>query len=184
MAFPFTFGTATDVSTGPLSTTYANIPYDGILDLALPQLSQLPPDITFIPFLFDTGQIASSLFSLRLSSDNAVSEMFLGGVNPAKFTGPFETHPVAPQSGFWELSGGTVVVNTANLFTGQNFILDSGANFIFGDPAAVTAFYRDAFPGFAIFDPIQGFFEFPCASQFPTIALSFGGRQWVISRNT
>lgn len=182
-ANPLFFGTAKDVSSGPVS--YLDSPYDGILGLAFPRISKLPANaVPLVPALFSQGQISSSIFSLRLSSNNMVSEMFLGGTNPAKFTGAFEFHPVV-QSGFWQVAGGSVIVGGSNLFMLQQVILDSGANFIFGDPASVQKFYA-SIPGSKMFDLAKGFYAFPCASQLPAIGLMFGAnnRQWAISSAT
>lgn len=89
------------------------------------------------------------------------------------------------RDGFWKVAGGGVVVGGKNILALQGVVLDSGANFIFGDPASVQKFYA-SIPGSKIFDSSKGFYAFPCASQLPAIGVTFGagGKQWVVSSAT
>ena len=50
---------------------------------------------------------------------------------------------------------------------------------MYGPPAAVKKLYA-AIPGSGVFDAEQGFYYFPC-NKVPTVAFSWGGKQWKIS---
>ena len=50
---------------------------------------------------------------------------------------------------------------------------------MYGPPSAVRTFYR-AISGSGVYDSSQGYYYYPCNSP-PTVAFSWGGRQWTIS---
>jgi len=115
------------------------------------------------------------VFGFKLADTG--SELFLGGVNTALFTGAFRNvslieedfYPLALQA----LDVGNRVVATAN---GVVAIVDTGTTLLIGDPQGVEILYS-AIPGAkdasAIIGP--GFFTVPC-NRIPTVGITLGNQ--------
>ncbi|KAF9065021.1 acid protease [Rhodocollybia butyracea] len=153
-------------------------PFDGLLGLAFPELSSLSAD-PFFNAANSQGAVLSNEFAFYLASSG--SELFLGGTNPALYTGSIEFHDVNATTGFWQVidasisSGGDIAVS------GFDTIIDSGTTIMYGPPEAVNEFYN-TIPGAKVFDSSQGFYSFPC-NNIPEVSFSWGGESFAVTRD-
>jgi cathepsin D len=150
----------------------------------------------FFTTAFKQGAVSSNEFGFYLNTSG--SELFLGGTNPSHYTGGIEYHAVNSSSGFWQISGGSASVDGTRTNSGFHAIIDSGTSIagipfcccvaelykqgttiMYGPPSAVKAFYAHV-PHSKPFDPVYGFYSFPCNS-VPAVSFSWGGKDWRIS---
>ena len=122
-------------------------------------------------------RVKSGEFAFKLASKG--SELYLGGTNHKHYSGSIEYHKVDTSNGFWQLTGAKAYANGKAVVSGFETIIDSGTTIMYGPPAAVKKLYA-AIPGSGVFDAEQGFYYFPC-NKVPTVAFSWGGKQWKIS---
>ncbi|GJJ14502.1 hypothetical protein Clacol_008766 [Clathrus columnatus] len=162
-----------------ISSSFAGTKRDGILGLALPEISQLGQN-PFVNSAFNQGVIPSAEFSFKLASNG--SALFIGGADHSKFTGSIEFHSVIDDTGFWLIGNGSVAVGQKTLISGMSTIIDSGTTDIIGPPSDVAKIYS-TIPNATVFDAENGLYSFPCSST-PSISFSWGGRQWPIKSNT
>ncbi|KAI5474728.1 aspartic-type endopeptidase, partial [Pseudohyphozyma bogoriensis] len=112
--------------------------------------------IRFVQTLFSQGEIPHNVFSFHLAS--ADSELYLGGVNRAKFKGKISYSPVV-QQGYWLLGGHIYINSTLGMLETQNLIIDTGTSL-----NQSTAYYAC-----------------PCSTLDSTkIALTFSGKRYPI----
>lgn len=124
------------------------------------------------------GAAPSGEFAFKLDQNG--SELFIGGTNPALYTGDIEFHNVTSKlSGFWQIGGGSVSVGGKAVASDFEAVIDSGSTIISAPPAAAKAFW-DAVEGAQVFDADQGLWAVPCAA-VPEVAFSWGGKTWTIS---
>ncbi|KAF7342253.1 Acid protease [Mycena venus] len=161
-----------------LSSILETRPFDGILGLAFPAISNFPPPSTpFFNTAFRKGTLHKNLFGFYLASRG--SELFLGGADTTKYKGAIEYHAVDPATGFWQIKGARAKVGSTVAVSGFETIIDSGTTIMYGPPAAVAKLYAKV-PGSAVFDKARGLYSFPCATP-PKIAFNWGGKDWPIS---
>ncbi|CAI5777393.1 Embryonic pepsinogen [Podarcis lilfordi] len=91
-----------------LSTTepgkaFVNTPFDGILGLAYPSLSE-EKATPFFDSLMKEGLLEKHQFSVYLSRKKRGSEFIFGGIDQSHFTGRINWIPVNYQSGFWQIA--------------------------------------------------------------------------------
>ncbi|THH17604.1 hypothetical protein EW146_g3238 [Bondarzewia mesenterica] len=155
-------------------------PPDGLLGMAFPQISVFGED-PFFQTLVSQGTVTSPEFAVKLATSG--SELFLGGVNDALFTGDFTEVPVTTV-GFWQVNLDSVNANGNAAVTGLSAIIDTGTTVIVGDADTVAQFY-DSVPGAedASNTAGPGFFTFPCDS-IPDVSLTFGGTDFPVSADT
>jgi cathepsin D len=84
-----------------------------------------------------------------------------------------------PLNGFWQITGAKVLVSDSAVVSSFNTIINTGLSFILGPVDAVDQFYSNV-PGSKIFDPVGGFYTFPCDS-VPSISFSWGGKNGPVS---
>ena len=70
-------------------------------------------------------------------------------------------------------------MNSKSVVTGFETIIDTGTTILYGPPSAVKKIYA-AVSGSGVYDSSQGYYYYPCDSP-PTIAFSWGGKEWAIS---
>ncbi|KAL1950396.1 hypothetical protein VTO73DRAFT_5520 [Trametes versicolor] len=159
------------------SAQFTSDPADGVFGLGFPALSRLGGQ----PFMFAAmaqGAAPSGEFAFKLDQNG--SELFIGGTNPALYTGDIEFHNVTSKlSGFWQIGGGSVSVGGKAVASDFEAVIDSGSTIISAPPAAAKAFW-DAVDGAQVFDADQGLWAVPCAA-VPEVAFSWGGKTWTIS---
>ncbi|PIL36033.1 transporter [Ganoderma sinense ZZ0214-1] len=161
-----------------LSSSFSSDAMDGILGLAYPAISNLKAD-PFIQSAIKLRLLKSGEFAFKLASKGTASELYLGGANHKLYSGSLEYHKIDTSTGFWQLTGAKAYVNGKSVVTGFETIIDSGTTIMYGPPAAVKKIYA-AIPGSGVYDSSQGFYYYPC-KKAPTIAFSWGGKQWTIS---
>ncbi|KAJ7492420.1 acid protease [Mycena latifolia] len=159
-----------------LSSGFAGAPVDGILGMAFPSISNLGQK-PFFNTAASNGTLKSNAFGFFLAENG--SELYLGGTNPKLHNGTIEFHTINSTSGFWQVPGASVKLNSTAIFSKFETIIDSGTTIMYGPPAAVHTLYSKI-PGAAAFDAAYGFYTFPCDS-VPSISFSWGGRDWEIT---
>ncbi|KAJ3489349.1 hypothetical protein NLI96_g2179 [Meripilus lineatus] len=171
-AFNQTFSAVTQIS-----SFYDGGPRDGILGMSYQYISNLtaPP---FIQTAFAQGALPADQFAFKFAKEG--SELFLGGVNPALFSGDIKYHAVDPSKGVWQLTGGSMLVAGEPVFSDLITVIDTGTALIYGPPDQVKQFY-DSIPGSQLFDEEIGFYSFPCASVPSQVAFQWDGRVWPIT---
>ncbi|KAI5476902.1 aspartic-type endopeptidase [Pseudohyphozyma bogoriensis] len=143
---------------------------DGILGMGYQSLSNLraPP---FFQSLVAQKKVASSIFSFRLTTTG--SELYLGGVNSAKYTGAITYTPVTQQA-YWMVSG-SVNIGSTVAAANQNLIIDTGTT----TTANAAAFYAKI-SGCSAYGS-SGYYTCPCTTLTSTsFSLTLGGRNFVI----
>ncbi|KAF7342255.1 Acid protease [Mycena venus] len=165
-----------------LSSSFKTSPYDGILGLGFPAISDFPPPSTpFFNTAFRKGTLPKNQFGFYLASKG--SELFLGGTDTTKYKGAIEYHSVDPATGFWQITGASAKVDSTVAVSGFETIIDSGTTIMYGPPAAVAQVYV----GVAlrcIFELNQYIFQVITRSPAPPppkIAFNWGGKDWPIS---
>ncbi|KAK7048160.1 acid protease [Favolaschia claudopus] len=148
-------------------------PPDGLVGMAFPALSVFGDDPLFTT-LVNQGTVAPA-FGVRLADTG--SELFLGGVDSAKFTGAFRNVSLIEED-FYALNLQALDVNSRTVATanGVTAIVDTGTTLLIGDDQGVEILYS-AIPGSkdasAILGP--GFFTVPCNS-IPTVGITLGNQ--------
>ena len=147
-----------------------------ILGMAFRGISTLNED----PFFFTAhaqGSVKSNEFAFKLADKG--SELYLGGVDTSKFTGPIEFYDMSSDSGFWQIGNTEAMVGGEVVVSGFQTIIDTGTTIMYGPPDQVGAFYAKV-AGSNDYDPNNGFYSFPCNSP-PAVSFSWGGKEWPIS---
>ncbi|PIL36036.1 transporter [Ganoderma sinense ZZ0214-1] len=159
-----------------LSSSFSGDPIDGILGLAFPAISNLNTN-PFFNTAADQGVVDQGVFGFKLASSG--SELYLGGANDELYSGSLEYHDVDTSTGFWQLTGAKAYVNGKSVVTGFETIIDSGTTIMYGPPSAVKKLFASV-SGSGVYDSSQGYYYYPCDTP-PTLAFSWGGKQWAIS---
>jgi len=170
-----TVANQTFAAVSTLTDSFQQNPTDGVFGLAYPSISHLKAP-SFIENAFRQGLIPSMMFSLKLAREGG--ELYVGGVNPARFVGQLEAHPVIHQA-YWQIGNGSVHVNGQDIAQNGQMIIDSGTTIIYGPKPEVENLYG-SIAGARRYDERAGLWKFPCAS---AAAVSFswnGGRRWTI----
>ncbi|KAF7289300.1 Acid protease [Mycena indigotica] len=151
----------------------ANFPPDGLVGMAFPALSVFGANPLFTT-LVNQGQVPSA-FGVKLADSG--SELRLGGVNTALFTGAFRNVSLIEED-FYALNLQALDVSSRTVATanGVTAIVDTGTTLLIGDPQGVEILYS-AIPGAkdasAILGP--GFFTVPC-NRIPTVGVTLGNQ--------
>ncbi|KAH9933171.1 acid protease [Epithele typhae] len=166
------------------SSEFQSEPFDGLLGMGLTALSSLKQPPFFLSAVSQSA-VAAPTFAFKLAATG--SELFLGGTDPALFSGDVETHPVVSSSdlnGFWAIGGGAIAVNgqTVSGLGELQSIIDTGTTLIYGSMDAAQTFW-DAVEGSAPFEEEEGLWTFPCDAS-PEVAFSWGGKAWTLSDDT
>ncbi|KAG8743213.1 Type I transmembrane sorting receptor, partial [Ceratobasidium sp. 414] len=163
------------------SDSFGNDPTDGILGLGFQSISQTG-SANFVQNAFDQKCISERVFSFALNQAN--SELYFGGVNPAKYTGDFTCVPVTKQA-YWQVDG-AVKPSPAKLPTQEykgSTIIDSGTTLIVGDDVNVPKFYAGidgALPCAQVQEcGVSGLWTVPC-DKVPDVVTTFAGRDFTI----
>lgn len=125
------------------------------------------------------GSAKQYIFSFKLAHTG--SELYVGGTNPAHYSGAIEYHNLSSNVGYWQIGGASVHVNSKPVSGVAKFqtIIDSGTTIMYGPPADVKKVYA-AVKGSKVYDEGQGLYSFPCSSP-PALAFSWGGKSWSIN---
>jgi len=147
-----------------LSADWKDDPMDGLLGMGYQSISAIgaPP---FFQSLVAAGSVASGQFSMQLTASD--SELYLGGMNAARFTGTTTWAPVTSKS-YWVIAGNAYVGST--LAKSFNAIIDSGTTVVVAPTAEAKAFWAKV-PNSGVYG--GGYYTFPCATD-PSISFAFG----------
>ncbi|GBE80463.1 Aspartic protease [Sparassis crispa] len=159
-----------------LSSEFQDDPVDGLLGLAYPKISNLN-QTPFFNNAYEQGAVPEDVFSFKLASTG--SELYLGGTNSKLYTGSVEYHDIDTTTGFWQPMDASAIVNGIPVVNSIDTIIDTGTTIMYGPPALVALFYL-AIPGSVLFDPVNGYYAYPCA-QPPSVAFNWGGKNWAVS---
>ncbi|KAI0699923.1 acid protease [Cerioporus squamosus] len=159
------------------SSEFQGEPIDGLLGMGLPGLSNLK-GTPFFSSAVQQGGVKEGSFAFKLAKSG--SELFVGGTNSEFYTGDIEFHSVVSETGgYWAIEGGTVTVDGKAAASQLTTIIDSGTTLVAIPPNAAAAFYQNI-QGAKPLKEEQGFYTFPCDA-VPQVALSWGGKTWLIS---
>ncbi|KAJ6540037.1 aspartic peptidase domain-containing protein [Mycena vulgaris] len=145
----------------PVEFEAGNFRPDGVVGLAFESLSSFVHEPLFATLLIE-GVVEDPIFSIKLADTG--SELFLGGVDSALFTGEFRT-VTCNEGNFWGIPLQALDVNNETVVTtnGITAVLDTGSTVVIGDDEGVQMLYS-AIPG-------PGFFTVPC-DMVPTVGLT------------
>ncbi|KAF7365422.1 Acid protease [Mycena venus] len=150
-----------------------NFPPDGLVGMAFPALAVFGDNPLFTT-LADQGTVPP-VFGVKLADTG--SELFLGGVDTALFTGAFRNVSLIEED-FYALNLQALDVNNKVVATANGVvaIVDTGTTLLIGDDEGVEILYS-AIPGSkdasAILGP--GFFTVPC-NRIPTVGIELGNQ--------
>ncbi|KAF9239152.1 aspartic peptidase domain-containing protein [Melanogaster broomeanus] len=167
-----TLGAASQYSTG---FEAANFPPDGLMGMSFKDISVYGAN-PVVQTLVAEGAISDPVFAFKLASSG--SELLIGGVNSALYTGSFTYTPVTEQ-GFWTINGDAINVNGADIITNFPAIVDTGTSYILGDAATVGQFYG----ALDATDVGNGFYTLPC-NAMPNVSITIGGKAFPLSAET
>lgn len=91
------------------------------MGLAYPSLSNLNKNPFFVT-AFEQGAVKSNTFAFYL--DDEGSELYLGGTNPDLYSGDIEYHSVVTETGFWQISKGSIKVDGEDAVNDFNAIIE------------------------------------------------------------
>ncbi|CAE6382667.1 unnamed protein product [Rhizoctonia solani] len=158
------------------SSSFSSEPDDGILGLAFNSISSIGQP-TIIDNLYSQGKISAPTFAFRLATSG--SELYLGGVDTAKYTGSITYVSLTSQT-YWLTTGSSSVGSTI-AYSGA-MIIDSGTTVIVGPTSSVSSWWSKV-PGAAACSTsvcgATGYYTFLCASP-PTVSFTFGGKSFTI----
>jgi len=170
-------GFTADEQTIGVATTYSanmdksRFPADGQLGLAFSTISKFPAS-SLLESLGRAGKLSDRVFSFKLAFDGG--ELYIGGVNEELFTGDI-TFVEVQTTGFWQVMVDDIRVNGNPVLRNIDSIIDTGANYIIGDPNRVLTLHR-AYGGKVFNDD---WYTFPC-DNFPDVTLTFNGKPFTI----
>jgi len=121
--------------------------FDGIVGMGFTEISllKIPP-----PFIAAVDQrlVDTPMFAFSLSKvDGTDGELYFGGYNAAKFSGPITWVPVS-RRGYWQADLTSLKLAGESITVARSAVLDSGTSIAAGPTTEVTAFARKigAFP--------------------------------------
>ncbi|KAJ7198488.1 acid protease [Mycena pura] len=151
----------------------ANFPPDGLVGMAFPALSVFGDNPLFTTLV--NQKTVPPVFGVRLADTG--SELLLGGVDTAKFTGAFRNVSLISED-FYALNLQALDVSSQTVATanGVTAIVDTGTTLLLGDPVGVEILYS-AIPGAKDASAIlgDGFFTVPC-NRIPTVGITLGNQ--------
>ncbi|KAL4075322.1 aspartic peptidase domain-containing protein [Scleroderma yunnanense] len=148
---------------------------DGLMGMAFEGLSiyQANP---VIQTLITNNAIPNPIFAFSLASSG--SELRIGGINSALYTGSLTYTPVT-QKGFWQITGDAISANGNATITPFTAVVDTGTTLILGNLGTVGKFYS----GMNATDLGNGFYTLPCDSM-PSVSITIGGTDFPLSPDT
>jgi len=172
-----TLGAASQYSSGFES---ANFPADGLMGMGFQSISvyNAPP---VFQSLVAAGQTDSPVFAMKLAATG--SELTLGGLNAALYTGDVTFVPVT-QQGYWQTTFDSLNVAGQSVVGSTPCIVDSGTTLVIGDTTNVAAFYQQI-PGAQDASATlgAGFYTFPCDSTLPAVSFTIGGQDFPMTQS-
>ncbi|CAE6480865.1 unnamed protein product, partial [Rhizoctonia solani] len=158
------------------SSNFSSEPNDGILGLAFKSISVIGQP-TIIDNLYSQGKISTPTFAFRLATSG--SELYIGGVNTAKYTGSIAYVPLKSKT-YWLTTGSSSVGSTVG-YSGA-MIIDSGTTVIAGPTSSVSSWWSKVSGAAACSTSdcgTTGYYTYLCASP-PKVSFTFGGKSFTI----
>ncbi|KAG8724397.1 Type I transmembrane sorting receptor [Ceratobasidium sp. 395] len=158
------------------SSSFASDPEDGIMGLAFSSISSIDKP-TFVENLFTQKKISALIFAFRLATSG--SELYLGGVDSAKYTGTITYVPLTSKT-YWLTTGSSSVGSTVG-YSGA-MIIDSGTTIIVGPTSSVKTWWSKVSGSAACSTSVcgtTGYYTYLCASP-PTVSFTFNGAKFTI----
>ncbi|KAG9292775.1 hypothetical protein G9A89_006336 [Geosiphon pyriformis] len=166
--------------TTSMSEDFADAPFDGILGMALSQLSNQKAK-TLFTLLVEQGAVKEPIFGFYLGrkDDNTEqnSQLTLGGIDSSLISGSPKFNKVINNVGFWEIAMDDATVNGKSLgFRSKTAIIDTGTSLLIAPPSDASKIHK------AIDGSVeqQGQFFVPCDTK-AVVSLTFGGVSYEIS---
>lgn len=126
-------------SASAVSPSFTDDPGDGVLGMGYESISNIG-ETPFFNTLFEQGAVSQNVFSFNLGKESE-GELFLGGVDPARYKGDITYTPVT-QKGYWMVKGSAFANGNATTIVNTHFIMDTGTTLIIAPPADAAAFYK------------------------------------------
>ncbi|GBE79958.1 Aspartic protease [Sparassis crispa] len=170
-----TLGAATQ-----LSNNFAapNRPSDGLLGMAFKSLSAYNADPLFQSLIAENAT-DEPVFAFKLAQNG--SELFLGGVNPALYTGDF-TYADLTGDGFWMIGVDAMAFN-GSAVTNITGIVDTGTTLIVGDTQSVEQLYATIPGSQKLGTDGQETYSIPCDAVSP-LNITISGTVFTVSPET
>ncbi|KAG8888881.1 hypothetical protein FRB98_006546 [Tulasnella sp. 332] len=162
-------------------------PNSGLIGLGFPA-NAASKELPFFMNLVKQKALKSNIFSMYMSrSGKEGSELCIGCVDSAKFSGKIEYYPLNPKATkniqyYWNIKSGGFSYNGKKPATGPlEAVIDSGTSLIYVSVAAAKALYAQI-PNSAPApkEVGDGFFTFPCNATLAPISLQFGSKQYAM----
>lgn len=120
-----------------LSPQFAQVEFDGILGLG-PAALALDNVPTLLGLMVSQAILSDPSFSLYLTNQPADSQLILGGVDSALYTGPLQYHKVAKDA-YWSVTLTSVYVGNKRLSLYESVaIVDCGSSLFVGDSDLIS----------------------------------------------
>ncbi|KAG8973490.1 Type I transmembrane sorting receptor [Tulasnella sp. 425] len=161
-------------------------PNAGLMGLAFPTIAQTGATPWFMN-LAHAGALASNVVSFYLSRQGAEgSELCVGCMDGAKFTGQPEYFPLTPGNAtqkYWDIASQGFTVSGQLVTQAMTATIDSGTSLIYLPPSQANALYSKIPGAAAAADGTH--YSFPCASaaSLPPIGIAFTGSSTVFNIN-
>ncbi|KAI0042304.1 acid protease [Auriscalpium vulgare] len=154
-------------------------PADGLLGMAFESLSDYGANPLF-QSLIANGEITNESFGFYFAESG--SELYLGGVNSALYTGSF-TYAAVTTAAYWQTKFDSFSVNGVKVVGSTATILDTGTTQIIGTSAGVKALYAKITGAKADNALGTGLYSIPCTFNTP-LEVSLGGKSFTIEPST
>ncbi|KAF9222163.1 acid protease [Gyrodon lividus] len=154
-------------------------PADGLIGMAFQSVSAYDASPVFQTLISD-GEIDEPVFAFSFAAPGP--ELYLGGTNPAMYSGDF-TYVGITTPGFWQVDIDGIVGNGETMWTSVSATIDTGTVLIYGHPEEVGILY-DAIGGTDASETLgKGYYTFPC-NDIPSVSFIIGGTSFPISAGT
>eukprot|EP00591_Stephanopyxis_turris_P002683 CAMPEP_0195520230 /NCGR_PEP_ID=MMETSP0794_2-20130614/16438_1 /TAXON_ID=515487 /ORGANISM="Stephanopyxis turris, Strain CCMP 815" /LENGTH=373 /DNA_ID=CAMNT_0040649543 /DNA_START=69 /DNA_END=1190 /DNA_ORIENTATION=+ len=129
-----------------------------------------------------TGQLEKNVFAFYLGNDESPlpeknSELILGGVDDAHYTGDFNFVPLTWE-GYWQIALGGLTVNGDSMTETKIAIVDSGTSLLAGPTTEVAAIAK-AVGAKKI--PLLPEYTIDCNATAPDLVFNLGGKDYSLS---
>eukprot|EP00933_Yihiella_yeosuensis_P009471 TRINITY_DN11539_c0_g3_i2.p1 TRINITY_DN11539_c0_g3~~TRINITY_DN11539_c0_g3_i2.p1 ORF type:complete len:420 (-),score=79.27 TRINITY_DN11539_c0_g3_i2:347-1606(-) len=133
-----------DESSAPFSQFSA----DGVLGLALGEMSQAPWMNLMNMMTADTGNLKQHLFSVFMSDLDNESEITFGAINEERMASDMFWVPVSNKSGYWQVTVDDIAINDEkqNICRNCQVVLDTGTSSLAG-PSSIISQLRKQLQG-------------------------------------
>ncbi|KAF9220234.1 acid protease [Gyrodon lividus] len=151
-------------------------PADGFMGMAFQSASSYDASPVF-QTLISNDETDQPVFAFSFVAPGP--ELYLGGTNPAMYTGDF-TYVDVTAPGLWQINIDDIVVNGQSLLTNIAAIIDTGTILIYGHPSDVATLYAAVDATDASETLGYGYWTFPC-EDIPSVSFTIGDTSFPIS---